>query len=84
MRGDKFEVWITIDNENPDMEDFAKAQIQLEELGINYHGKIGIGLTLEQWTNFLRNLSRFENRLVCPTPASIMGFPVRMIQDRRN
>jgi hypothetical protein len=83
MKNDHFEIWITIANENPDFEDFAKAQSELENLGIDYRGKVGIGLTRMQWSNLLRNLSRFEHRFVCPIPAEINGFPVRMIERDR-
>lgn len=81
MRKDQFEIWITVATDNPDLEDIAKAQRQLENLGIKYEGKIGIGFTRIQWGNFLLNLSRFENKFVVPTPAFVLGFPVRLIDD---
>ena len=82
MRNDQFALWITVENENPDMEDIAKAQGELENLGIRYKGKIGIGFTRHQWGNFLRNMSRFEARFAHGIHAEIMGFPVRMIEEK--
>ena len=82
MRGSQHAIWITVENENPDLEDIANAQSDLEKMGINYHGKVGICFTPLQWCNFLRNLSRFENRLASAIPASVLGFPVRLIADR--
>jgi hypothetical protein len=82
MRASQFEIWITVDNENPDMEDIAKARSELETLGIHYEGKIGIGFTRIQWSNFLRNMSRFEARFATGIPANVMGFPVRLIAEK--
>ncbi len=82
MRQDKFEIWITLENDHPDLEDINKAQIQLIEMGINYEGKLGIGFTRMQWANFLKNLTRFEEKFATATPATVLGFPVRMIEER--
>jgi len=80
FKQDAFSIWITIESDNPDLQDFAKAQAELESSGIKYEGRLGIGLTRQQWVNLLRNLSRFEQRFVQAIPASIFGFPVRMIE----
>jgi len=82
MKQDAFSIWITVDGDNPDMEDIAKARSELEMLGINYEGKIGIGFTRHQWGNFLINMSRFEARFASGIPANVMGFPVRMIVEK--
>lgn len=84
MKNDQFAIWITLECENPDMEDIAKAQCWLENLGIDYKGKLGIGFTRHQWGRFLCNLSRFEARFAHGIPAEVMGFPVRMIDEQRN
>ena len=81
MRQSQFAIWITVSNENPDMEDIAKAQCELDSLGIHYQGRVGIGFTRKQWVNFLKNISRFEARFAICIPAEIMGFPVRIIQE---
>ncbi len=74
-------IWLTVDTDNPDLEDIAKLQCDLEEKGIDYKGKVGIGFTRIQWVNFIRNLSRFELRFSSPlgTSRQVMGFPVRLI-----
>lgn len=83
MKNDQFAIWITLECENPDMEDIAKAQSQLENLGMDYRGKVGIGFTRRQWGKFLCNLSRFEARFAFAIPAEVMGFPVRMIEEKQ-
>ena len=83
MKNDQFAIWITLECENPDMEDIAKAQCQLENLGVDYRGKVGIGFTQHQWGRFLNNLSRFEARFATGAPAQVMGFEVRMIEERK-
>lgn len=82
IRDNQFSIWITIDNDDPDMEDIAMARAELESMGLNYEGRLGIGFTRHQWGNFLRNLSRFEARFAHAMPATIMGFPVRMIEEK--
>jgi len=83
IRNDQFSIWITIDNDQPDMEDLAKAKCELENMGINYEGRIGIGFTRYQWGWFLQNLSRFEARFASGIPAQVLGFPVRMIEEKK-
>ncbi len=82
IKTDQFSIWITIDNENPDMEDFAKAKAELEKLGLPYENRVGIGLTRYQWANLLSNLTRFEMRFASAIPATIFGFQVRMIAEQ--
>lgn len=77
-----YKIWITFENENPDFEDFARSQGELENLGIDYEGKVGVGMTIDQWINFQRNASRFEMRFlqaIPNEPLTVMGFPVRII-----
>ncbi len=77
-----FEIYITMNVENPDFEDFAKARSKLYELGIDESSKVGIMLTKLQWANFKINLSRFEWKMVSPAglPNQIMGFPVKIVE----
>lgn len=77
-------IWITVDHDNPDFEDLAKIRRELNNLGIDDKGKIGIGFTSIQWCNFLQNLSRFEHRMTLQWPREVMGFPVRLIEPRRS
>lgn len=73
-------IWLTVDHDNPDFEDIAKIKCTLENIiGSHYEGEIGIGFTPIQWGNFLRNLSRFEQRMSTMWPRTVMGFPVRLI-----
>ena len=72
-------IWLTVSHDNPDLEDIAKLQCELEEMRINYKGKVGIPFTPIQWCAFLCNISRFESRMVTNLPRIIMGFPVRLI-----
>lgn len=79
-------IWITLENDNPDFEDFAKVRHELENLGIHYQDKLGIALTKNQWVNLLSNLSRFEHRFIdnnYVTPNMLMGFPVRIIANEK-
>lgn len=72
-------IWLTVDNKNPTLEDIAKLQCELEEMGLNYRDKVGIGFTPQQWCHFLCDLSKFESRFATMIPRSVMGFPVRLI-----
>lgn len=83
-----FKIWITMENDNPDLEDFMKARHELEEMGMNDTSKrLGFLLTPNQWDNFCRNASRFECRLINFIPCrgidfSVAGFPVQIIKDK--
>jgi len=87
IRADQFSIWITLECEKPDLEDIAKAQCELEDMAIKYQGKVGIGFTPSQWRYFLNNLSRFESRFAnvfaTDSPVDVMGFPVRLIEERK-
>lgn len=76
-----FEIYITMNVESPDFEDFAKARYELHDLRIHDESKIGILLSKIQWINLRRNLSRFEHRMVSPVGLEnqIMGFPVKIV-----
>lgn len=81
MKIDDCEIFIAINNPNPDFEDFAKARSKLDLLGIDPEG-VGILLTKFQWVHFQQNMSRFESRMVSPAdlPKTIMGFPVKIVE----
>lgn len=80
-----FQIWITIENDEPTLDDFHLARQKLDYLGINEQShQIGILLNMTQWRNFLVILSKFEHRHVDDVPPMqrrIMGFPVRLIKD---
>jgi len=75
------QIYITMNVESPDFEDFARAQSELYEWGVHDHSKVGVMLTKMQWVNLKQNLSRFEARMVNPAglPNQIMGFPVKIV-----
>ena len=82
MKREHFNWWITINNPNPDFQDFMEARHKLEELGIHDNDeKIGILLTIQQWDNFKKNISRFEIQMVNDHACahSVCGFPVTFI-----
>ena len=76
------EIYITMNVESPDFEDFAKARNELHELGIHDESKIGILLSKLQWVNLRKNLSRFEQRMVSPIGLKnqILGFPIKIVE----
>ena len=77
------QIYITMNVESPDFEDFSRAQSELYDWGIHDHSKVGVMLTKMQWVNLKRNLlSRFESRMVSPVGLTnqIMGFPVKIVQ----
>lgn len=76
-------IWLTVPDASPDFESIAKLQCEMEQLGINYKDKVGIGFTPEQWCAFISNLSRFEHRMTTLHPRVVMGFPVRLIAPYR-
>jgi hypothetical protein len=76
----KCNIWLTLNNDNPDLEDIAKIRYELEEiLRDDFPREIGICLSPKQWSAFLMNTSRFEQRMISLYPREIMGFPVRLI-----
>lgn len=72
-------IWLTIESEDPDFEDIANLIYELEDLGINYKGKLGVGFMPNQWINFLHNMSRFEKRISGVDLGEVMGLKVRLI-----
>jgi hypothetical protein len=76
-----FNIWITIEDDELEFNDFAEARCELERLGIYEHDKIGVILTHNQWSNLLKIISKFEQRFINPSklPQQIMGFPVKII-----
>lgn len=76
-------IWLTVDTDDPDFETIAKLQGEMENIGLNYRDKVGIGFTHIQWCNFIKNLSRFESRMANMWPRMVMGFPVRLIEPIR-
>lgn len=80
-----FEIYITMQNQSPDFEDFSRARSELWNLGITDESKIGIMLTKSQWINFKANISRFEFNMVSVKGMNndtnrIMGFPVKIVE----
>ncbi len=80
-----FEIFITMQNDSPDFEDFSRARDELWRLGITKESKIGIMLTKIQWINFIKNISRFEFNMVSIKSMNsdknmIMGFPVKIVK----
>lgn len=75
-----FKIWITVEDESPDFETFAKVRGELETMGL-HHQCIGIAMDADQWANFRRNVSRFEMRFIFAdaNQSTIIGFPVKII-----
>lgn len=76
------EVYITINNPNPDFQDFMLARAELNKLGIFDESKVGVILSKHQWYVLKGNVSRFESTMLSPVgmPKNICGFPVKIVE----